>query len=55
MQQAIQADVVIVGAGVAGTLAGWQLAQGGAKVVILEAGPPPVEPPGLHLPAAPTL
>jgi len=33
-------DVVIVGAGIAGALIGWQLAKGGAKVVILEAGPP---------------
>ncbi len=33
-------DVAIVGAGIAGALIGWQLAKSGAKVVILEAGPP---------------
>jgi glucose dehydrogenase len=36
---ALEADVVIVGAGVSGALAGWSLAQAGARVVILEAGP----------------
>ena len=36
---AVDADVLIVGAGVAGSLAGWTLAQAGAKVLILEAGP----------------
>lgn len=33
------ADVVIVGAGVAGLLAAWKLAQQGVKVLVLEAGP----------------
>ncbi|MEZ4504593.1 MAG: GMC family oxidoreductase [Thermomicrobiales bacterium] len=33
-------DVAIVGSGIAGALIGWQLAQSGAKVIILEAGPP---------------
>jgi len=36
---AVDADVLIVGAGVAGSLAGWALAQAGAKTLILEAGP----------------
>ena len=34
------ADVIIVGAGVAGLLATWKLAQAGVKVLVLEAGPP---------------
>jgi len=34
------ADIVVIGAGVAGTLVAWRLAQGGAKVLVLEAGPP---------------
>lgn len=34
----VQADVVIVGAGIAGTIMATKLAQNGAKVVILEAG-----------------
>jgi choline dehydrogenase-like flavoprotein len=33
-------DVAIVGSGISGALIGWKLAQAGAKVVILEAGPP---------------
>lgn len=33
-------DVAIVGSGVSGALIGWQLAKAGAKVIILEAGPP---------------
>lgn len=33
-------DVAIVGSGVAGALIGWQLAMDGARVIILEAGPP---------------
>ncbi len=38
-QQGLDADVVIVGAGVAGLLAAWKLAQQGVRVVVLEAGP----------------
>ena len=34
-----EADVVIVGAGVAGLLVAWELAQAGVKVLVLEAGP----------------
>lgn len=34
-----EADVIIVGAGVAGTLVGYRLAKAGVKVVILESGP----------------
>ncbi len=39
MGDKLQADVVIVGSGVAGTMLGYKLAAGGAKVLILEAGP----------------
>ncbi len=39
-QSGFDYDVAIVGAGIAGALIGWQLAKGGAKVIILEAGPP---------------
>jgi choline dehydrogenase-like flavoprotein len=39
MAQPLEADVVIVGAGVAGTLVGWVLTSAGATVLILEAGP----------------
>jgi transposase-like protein len=39
MAEQFEADVVIVGAGVAGTLVGWSLARAGARVLILEAGP----------------
>ncbi|MCA9858821.1 MAG: GMC family oxidoreductase [Thermomicrobiales bacterium] len=39
-QSGFDCDVAIVGSGVAGALIGWQLAQSGAKVIILEAGPP---------------
>ena len=39
MPERYEADVVIVGAGIAGTLAGHRLASTGLKVVILEAGP----------------
>ncbi|MEO6990115.1 MAG: GMC family oxidoreductase [Candidatus Baltobacteraceae bacterium] len=35
----LSADIVIVGAGVAGLLVAWQLAKAGAKVVVLESGP----------------
>lgn len=35
-----EADVIIVGAGVAGLLVAWKLAQAGIKVLVLEAGPP---------------
>ncbi len=35
----LTADVVIVGAGVAGSLAAWKLATAGIKVLILESGP----------------
>jgi choline dehydrogenase-like flavoprotein len=34
-----RADIVIVGAGVAGLLVAWKLAQAGVKVLVLEAGP----------------
>lgn len=33
-------DVAVVGSGIAGALIGWRLAQAGAKVIILDAGPP---------------
>jgi len=36
----IRTDVVVVGSGVAGALVAFQLAKAGAKVTILEAGPP---------------
>jgi choline dehydrogenase-like flavoprotein len=39
MQQEYQADVVIVGAGLAGGLVAAQLARAGARVLVLEAGP----------------
>lgn len=39
MDEELQADVVIVGAGIAGTMAGLRLAQAGATVLILDAGP----------------
>jgi choline dehydrogenase-like flavoprotein len=39
MSQSFQADVVIVGSGVAGAITGYRLARTGAKVLILEAGP----------------
>jgi choline dehydrogenase-like flavoprotein len=39
-QAEFDCDVAIVGSGIAGALIGWQLAQSGAKVIILEAGPP---------------
>lgn len=40
MAEALQAHVVIVGAGVAGMLVAYRLAQAGVKVLVLEAGPP---------------
>jgi choline dehydrogenase-like flavoprotein len=39
MAETYEADVVIVGAGIAGTLVGHRLAKVGARVLILEAGP----------------
>ncbi|XYH95415.1 GMC family oxidoreductase [Sorangium sp. So ce1128] len=39
MGDKLQADVVIVGAGIAGTLAGYRLAKAGARVLVLESGP----------------
>lgn len=39
MADKLEADVVIVGAGVAGCLVAYRLAQAGAKVVVLESGP----------------
>src|SRR5262245_48624785 len=38
MADKLEADVVIVGAGVAGCLVAYRLAQAGAKVVVLESG-----------------
>ncbi len=35
-----EADLVVVGAGVAGLLVAWKAAQAGARVLVLEAGPP---------------
>ena len=39
MTQELQADVVVVGSGVAGSLAAYRLAKRGLKVIVLEAGP----------------
>ena len=39
MADRLEADVVIVGAGIAGTLIAWQLATAGVSVLVLEAGP----------------
>lgn len=39
MQNDIDADVLIIGAGVAGLLAAWSLAKAGVKVLVLESGP----------------
>jgi len=39
MPDQLQADVVIVGAGIAGTMLGYRLAQAGIKVLILDSGP----------------
>lgn len=38
-QQNLDADVVVVGAGVAGLLAAWKLVQRGVRVIVLESGP----------------
>jgi len=38
--ESLKAHVVIVGAGVAGMLVAWKLAQAGVQVLVLEAGPP---------------
>jgi choline dehydrogenase-like flavoprotein len=35
----LEADVVIIGSGVAGSLIAWRLAEAKLKVLILEAGP----------------
>ncbi len=40
MAEPVRAQVVIVGAGVAGMLVAYRLAQAGVQVVVLEAGPP---------------
>ena len=40
MAEPVKAQVVIVGAGVAGMLVAYRLAQAGVQVVVLEAGPP---------------
>ncbi|MCC6454691.1 MAG: GMC family oxidoreductase [Caldilineaceae bacterium] len=42
MAEPLSAHVVIVGSGVAGMLAAYRLAQAGARVLVLEAGPPVV-------------
>jgi choline dehydrogenase-like flavoprotein len=39
MAEELSGDIVIVGAGVAGSLLGWQLAAAGARVLLLDAGP----------------
>lgn len=39
MQNNLDADVVIVGAGVAGLLCAWSLAKAGVRVLVLESGP----------------
>ena len=39
MSNPLNADVVVVGSGVAGSLIAWRLAQKRLKVLILEAGP----------------
>jgi len=40
MSDDLHADVIVVGAGIAGSLAAKGLARAGGRVVILEAGPP---------------
>ena len=39
MSTSLQADVVVIGSGVAGSLIAWRLAEAKLKVLILEAGP----------------
>jgi len=39
MSQPLDCDVVIVGAGIAGSLVAWKLGSQGVKVIVLESGP----------------
>src|SRR5690242_11309325 len=36
-------DVVVIGAGICGAIAAWQLAAAGARVLVLEAGPSTID------------